>query len=156
MRAFRFRAEAALDLRRREESDALLAKAQAEARFSEAEQALAAERVRRETAQMDQAALERRGSDLGTLLWHRNWIVRLASDIEARAHDVESRARECEAARDAWQEARRRRLALERLRERAVRAFERDLAREERNALDELARIRYVMSAPGDLSHEHD
>jgi flagellar export protein FliJ len=145
MAAFRFRAGVVLDLRRREEQAALAARAQAEARFREAKDAVAAEEARRQASQRDIAALQRRGADLGTLLWHRNWIDRLAGEVERLRGVLDERARQVQHAAGLWHDARRRRLALERMRDRAWQRFQREELRSEQKAMDELARIRHVM-----------
>ena len=111
MGAFRFRAEAALDLRHRQEKDALAARGRAQARFIEANRALDAELRRREAARAELVGLERAGSTLDAILWHRNWIVRLAANLDAIQRAVYERAQEVQAADQAWHDARRRRLA---------------------------------------------
>lgn len=145
MATFRFRAEAALDLRTREEKEALLARSLAEARFREVHEALEAERRRRETAQQTLVHVQRQGSDVDTVLWHRNWIVRLAANIDQLVRDLEARAREVKAADRVWRDARKRRLALERMRELALQRFQKDELRQEMKSMDELARIRFAM-----------
>jgi flagellar export protein FliJ len=145
MAAFRFRAGAALDLRRRAEDAALAVKARAEARFREAYEAVEAADVRRAEAQATLVRVERQGSDVDTVLWHRNWIVRLTADLGQLRRDLDARAREVRAAGDAWREARRRRMAIERMRDRAWQRFQKEALREEMASMDELARIRFVM-----------
>jgi len=145
MATFRFRAEAALDLRRREEKDALLVRARAEARFREAHATLVAEERRRETAQANLVLIQRQGSEVETILWHRNWIVRLAANVDQFRRELEERAKEVRAADALWREARKRRMALERMRDLAQHRFQKDELRQEMKSMDELARIRYVM-----------
>jgi len=145
MAEFRFRAEAALDLRKREEQETLIARSLAEARFREVHEALLAEQRRREQAQKDLVHVERQGSDVDTVLWHRNWIVRLAANIDQLVRDLEARAREVKAADRVWRDARKRRLALERMRELALQRFQKDELRREMKSMDELARIRFAM-----------
>jgi len=145
MATFRFRAEAALDLRKREERDALIARSQAEARFREVHEALLAEQRRREQAQRDLVHVERQGSDVETVLWHRNWIVRLAVNIDRLRRELEERAREVKKADGVWREARKRRMALERMRDLALQRFRKDELRQEMKSMDELARIRFAM-----------
>ena len=145
MATFRFRAEAALDLRKREEKDALIARSHAEARFREVHEALLAEQARRETAQTNLVHVQRQGSDVDTVLWHRNWIVRLAANVDRLRGDLEGRAREVKAADGVWRDARKRRMALERMRELALQRFQKDELRQEMKSMDELARIRFAM-----------
>ena len=145
MAAFRFRAAVALDLRRAAESTALAARAGAEARFHEAHRVLQATQFSRDQAQRHLTDVQRGGSNVETILWHRNWIVRLGVSVDERRRELEARALDVRAADLAWRDARRRRLALERLRERAFRRFQYEEHRAEMKAMDELARIRYVM-----------
>ena len=144
MTPFRFRAGAALDIRRREEDAAASALVRAEAHFFEANRAYADMEQARARAQTERAAQTTRGIDAVALMWHRNWIVRL----EAMVDDLRTSRGIAEAAvttaRQAWQFARRRRLALERMRDRALHRH-RDAARLlEAKELDELARIRFT------------
>ena len=144
MSPFRFRAAAALDLRRRQEQDAgaRLARAEADLRAAEA-QAADAEGARRD-AQQQLGTLERRGSDVVTLMWHRNWIVRLTNDLAARRQRVDQQTQAVRHAERDWRQARQRRLALERLHDRALRRHRQDQQREELKVIDELARLRFV------------
>jgi flagellar export protein FliJ len=148
MAAFHFRAAVALDLRRREETTAAAALSRAEARFHEAEAERDRSDAERVAAQADLVAIARRGIDPGALEWHRNWIVRLAANAGRRRREVDDRARDVRTATTAWHECRRRRLALERLRDRAWRQFAEAERRDENRAMDELARIRFVMAEP--------
>ena len=144
MATFRFRAAVVLDLRIKQEQAALRLRSQAEARFREAVGAVAAAEGRRHVSQQELAALERRGSELGAILWHRNWIDRLRGLVELTCRDREDRARELADADGRWRETRRRRLAIERLRDRALERFRKDEQRRDQKAMDELARIRYL------------
>jgi flagellar export protein FliJ len=142
---FRFRAAAVLDLRLREEQAATALKTQAEARFAASRALLEAEETRRRESQDELVATERRGADVGTVLWHRNWIVRLAGSVDHLRRELQARAQEVGIAEARWRDARRKRLAIERLRDRAWRRFQRDEGQREQKAMDELARIRHVM-----------
>ena len=144
MATFRFRAAVVLDLRLKQEQAALAVRSQAEGRFREAVGTVTATETRRHGSQQELAALERRGSDLGAILWHRNWIDRLRGLVELACRDRDDRARELAAADERWRETRRRRLAIERLRDRAWERFQKDERRREQKDMDELARIRYL------------
>jgi flagellar export protein FliJ len=144
MATFRFRAAIVLDLRTKQEQAALALRSQAEARFREAAGTVTATEARRHVSQQELAALERRGSELGAILWHRNWIDRLRGLVELACRDRDDRARELAAADGRWRETRRRRLAIERLRDRAWQRFQKDEQRREQKAMDELARIRHL------------
>lgn len=145
MATFRFRAAVALDLRLAQETAALQERARVHTRFLEAKRAADAEQARRDGAQADLVTLERGGAELDTILWHRNWIVRLAANVDGLQRELYERAKDVRAADEAWHEARRRRLALERMKDRAWQRFQKAELREEMKQMDELARIRYVM-----------
>ncbi|MCC7010573.1 MAG: flagellar export protein FliJ [Acidobacteria bacterium] len=146
MATFRFRAAAALERRREDETQALADLARVQARFHEASTSVEAEVARRARAEADAAVVQRRGCDAETLLWHRNWILRLASAVERLRQERDACAADVERARAAWMEARRRRLALERMKERAWRRFQLAEQRQTAKELDELARLRFVAS----------
>jgi flagellar export protein FliJ len=145
MADFRFRAGAALELRRQQETAAATDLARAEAHFREAEAQVTHAEQQRRTAQDQQLSAERLGSDAGTLAWHRNWIVRLAVTVDTLRQDVEARALVVRQTEQNWRDARRRRLALERMRERAWRRYQQEQQRQELKVIDELARLRFVM-----------
>lgn len=146
MAEFRFRAAAALELRKQQETAASTALARAEALFREAEARVQQAARDRQAAQETQRSAERRGTDAGTIEWHRNWIVRLTTAVDALARDVEARALAVTQAEQQWREARRRRLTLERMRERAWRRYQQEQQRQELKVIDELARLRFVMA----------
>jgi flagellar export protein FliJ len=146
MTPFRFRAAAALDVRRREEGDAAAALARATAHFHEAKDACAAierERARARQAQAEQAG---RGIDGATLFWHRNWMTRLQATLDQLQLDAARRALAMEQAEQRWRLARRRRLALDRLHDRALARHRAGEARRELKVIDELARLRHAMA----------
>jgi flagellar export protein FliJ len=144
MATFRFRAAAALELRAREERDALLVLSQAQGRFRERDGVLAAALAAFDRARDDEQQLQGRGADHGLLMWHRNWIVGLAGAVERARRDLDTERAAMHAAEQAWWHARRRTLALEKLRDRARARFLAAEHRAELQAIDELARIRYV------------
>ena len=156
MREFRFRAAAALELRRQQESAAGAVLAQAEARFREAEVVLAAGIAKRCDAQAAQNDTASRGTDIATLEWHRNWIIRLAATIARLRPEVEVRAVVVRDAEAAWREARRKRLALERMKDRAWRRFQQEQQRQESKVIDELARLRFAVPGLADERTTHD
>jgi flagellar export protein FliJ len=145
MSEFRFRAAAALELRRKQETEAGTALALAEAELRASEQLAAQADHARRSAQQDLVSIERQGSDVETLLWHRNWIIRLSNDLAERHRRVSELADVVRQAEERWRQARQRRLALERMHERALRRFKQDQLRQELKVIDELARLRYVM-----------
>ena len=142
---FRFRAATALELRRQQETTAATALSRAEALFHEAEAQIERAEAARLAAQETRASVERRGTDIGTLEWHRNWIARLAVAVETVKRDADARAQVVRQAEQLWRDARRRRLALERMRERAWRRYQVEQQRQELKVIEELARLRFVM-----------
>jgi flagellar export protein FliJ len=145
MAAFRFRAAAALDLRREQERAAGVALGRSEARFHEAERAAADAAQARRDAEGSLMSTERQGTDQATLVWHRNWIARLAAAADTLAREREHAADETREARRRFYEARQRRLALERLRDRAWHRHQQQELQQELKVIDELARLRFVM-----------
>jgi flagellar export protein FliJ len=144
MATFKFRAAAALDWRRRQEDAAAvhLAAAEAALRAATADRE-AAEQVRAGARRQADAG-HRQGTDGATLAWHRNWIVYCGTVVAARMSTVECRIAELTDAKRRWYEARQRRLALERLRDRALQRFRQEQDRLEMKMLDEVARLRYL------------
>jgi flagellar export protein FliJ len=151
MAQFRFRAAAALDVRRKQEQAAEVVLAAAEARFLAADRAWTASIDDIGKAAQELETQSRAGIRPDQLDWHRNWIVRLTAKSHERR---EQRAREEQgvtSARQAWQAARRRRLMLERLRDRAFERYRRAEHLAEMKHLDELARVRFTTAA---IEHE--
>jgi flagellar export protein FliJ len=145
MTDFRFRAQVALDLRRRQEDAAATVLARAEAALREVAGQLAAAGVERQSALAGQLDAQRAGIDAGALEWHWNWINRLAATVERLGRDLEVRRLAAGEAERAWREARRRRLALERMRDRALHRHQGAQHRKEVKTIDELARLRFVL-----------
>jgi flagellar export protein FliJ len=142
-KAFTFRAQPALDLRRREHD----AKRRA---LAAAEFALAAERRRFDQAcdslcaareQLERQMLAPHAS--ASLGWHRAWIHRLERSRSALASAVAEKEAHAAAAMAVCAAARQRLESLERLKEKALRAWEdAERAREQRE-LDAAATMRY-------------
>ena len=149
MPRFRFRAKAALELRQQQEQAAAAALARFEAEFREAEASCAAVERQRLIAQGEQIAQARHGIDASTLFWHRNWIVRLQATVDELRMEMRRRADLAEAARRAWQLARQRHLALDRMRQRSFARHRAAEGREERRDIDEVARLRFTVPPMG-------
>ena len=156
MASFRFRAQVALDLRRKQEDLASEALARAEAAFREAKAQEIAAMADRQAACDARQTAERSGIGAAALEWHWNWINRLAAGIALRVRDAAAREADVAAAERAWHEARRRRRALERIRDRALRRHQQAEARKDEKAVDELARLRFVMPHAGSGGTHHD
>ena len=144
MAEFRFRAQAALDLRHKEEDAAATALAQAEAAFRRTAEQQNAKRAERETALAQRLADQCAGIGAAALEWHWNWINGLAAAVDRLGRDLEVRRVEVGTAQQAWREARRRRLVLERMRDRMLKRHQQEERRKEARNVDELARIRFV------------
>ena len=146
MADFRFRAAAALELRRQQETAAATDLARDEALLRAAEMRVAEAETQRHTSQDQQQAAERRGTDAGTLAWHRNWITRLAAVVDTLKAECDTQAQVVRQAEQRWRDARRKRLALERMRDRTWRRYQQEQQRQELKIIDELARLRFVVS----------
>jgi flagellar export protein FliJ len=141
---FRFRAQAALDLRRREyeESQRKLAEAErdrhvAQVRWHRADEAVSA-------AQRAAADAQTAAGPVHQLDWYRFWIERLAHERHAHALIVKAREQRVAEAATACQRAHQRCEALERFRDKAKRAHEAAESATERKLIDELATQRYA------------
>ncbi|MBI4265882.1 MAG: flagellar FliJ family protein [Acidobacteria bacterium] len=143
MSGFRFRAQAALDVRRRQLVTAQRDLARAEhvrdaARQGVVDADAAVARARR-------AASEQLGAPRSStaLEWYRFWILRLDHERAAAAALLSARDRDVTAAAAACLRAKQRCESLERLREKARRAHARAEADVERKTIDELAARRF-------------
>ena len=145
MRAFRFRAQPALDLRRREHDAAQRALARADAeRHRVQSRCEAADRVRAQ-ARHDADQAVRTAGHGPDREWYRFWIVRLDRERDVLQASLRACDAAVDAARAACLEARRRYEALERFREKAYEAYLADAAADERKRIDELATQRYAL-----------
>jgi flagellar export protein FliJ len=143
VRGFTFRAQAALDLRQREDEAAQRALAKADAELRAAATALREAIVRGEDARTQCANAIAAPGGLALQQWYRSWIMRLDRERDACASAVA--AREKARTRAAAERARthQRVEALERFKEKAVRAWERRAAAEEQKHLDALGTLRF-------------
>jgi flagellar export protein FliJ len=144
MARFRFRAQAALDLRLREYQLAQreLAERQRDLHLARtrSQQAAAAVDAAQEMAAEAQAAR----ATLAELDWYRFWIVRLVHERQASALHVTAREQRVSDAAAACQRAHQRCEALEKFREKARRAHDAAESATERKLIDELATRRYA------------
>ncbi len=142
MGRFRFRLEAVLELRRKRETEAkrALAEAQGLTRVAGESVAAAEDALRESQAR----ALDELSSEHATTsaVWHRNWMTRLRDDLEAAQERLRERqANEAKAAERA-RAARRDVRALERLRQRAWQEYIDGELRAQQHGLDEFATLR--------------
>jgi len=147
MAIFRFRAAAALDVRRRQEDDALAECTRKDGLKREADARCAAIGTQRQEAARALMAAVEQGQDSSMQGWHRNWITGLSAAAQVAARDAAQAAEAVGQARRVWQEARKKRLVLERLRDRAWRRFRHEETRREQLVIDELARVRFTTRA---------
>ena len=148
MATFRFRAQAARDLRRREYEEAQRQLAEAERDRGVAEGRL--HRAAGAVADAQRAARGVQASDGSTheLEWYRSWIDRLVYERHAHTLIVKARTQRAADAASACQRAHQRWEALERFYEKAKRAHEAAESAAERKLIDELATQRYAAARP--------
>jgi flagellar export protein FliJ len=150
MARFRFRAQAALDLRIREHDVARRALAAADVAHRGALAAL--DEASLAVAQAgSQASAAMSTSDASLQLeWYRSWIIGLRNQRATRAAEVTRRERDLAKARAASITAKQRLDALERLRDDARHAWERAMLAKEQREIDALATMRFVSLRRGE------
>jgi flagellar FliJ protein len=158
MKAFRFRAAGALALRRRQEDEARLAFARADAARRAVEQ-----RLHAAEAAMEQGSERLRelhtGSHPSWLLgWHRSWMTKQRLELDASRRDVAVATAAAATATAALRLAYRRRRVLERWRERAWQQYLVEARRHDAREMDQLAGLRYAAQAAEreGATNEHD
>jgi len=149
MARFIFRAAAALDLRRRQDEEAQRALAAAETRRRSAASALDAARQRLADTLAEATEIERHPGDVTARVWHRNWIVGLRLQVDRCAHTLSHHEQNVRQAALEAREAHRKREALERLHDRARRAWQDAERRAEQKVIDELAGTRFLRARAG-------
>jgi flagellar export protein FliJ len=147
MARFRFRAQAALELRRTQDEDAQRALGAAMRATSAAADALA--RAERDLVEAHQRALaeEAKATNTTRAIWYRNWIKWQQAVIAAARSALEARRDEERQAAARAMETRRRLRSLERLRDRMWKAFQLAERRAEQKEFDLLGGLRYVARA---------
>lgn len=150
MAKFIFRAQAALDLRRKQEDAARLALAEAQARLREAERDLARAEGQVADAIARARDTEAEASDPTLAIWYRNWIHRLRREVARCVQILDGRQADAKAAEAKALEARRAVRVIEKLRERAWKTHETRERREEQKNLDLLGVMQYAIRHLGD------
>jgi len=144
MRPFRFRAEAALQMRRREHDRALVMLARAQAAFVAAQQGVEAAQKTIEHADRElQQAMQTPDPQL-PLGWYRSWRLKVREDHRAAEARRDARDKDVREAAGEVSRSRQRVRSLERLRELAVAAWERESRRSDQRTMDALASMRFA------------
>jgi flagellar export protein FliJ len=145
MSSFVFRAARVLDLRRQQEDEA-----RAELQVAEARRQAASDRVSEiEHAIADSVACWRRAVSDGVsgweMDWHRSWLAGQRVEGEERSRALAAAAAVSADTRARLREAHRKRQMLERLRDRAWRAYEDEARRRENREMDAIAGLRFFL-----------
>jgi flagellar protein FliJ len=154
MRQFRFRAQSALDLRRKveEAAERALAVAQAAVRAAEEGTASADRALKSATERANESTASATGAH--ELIWYRNWILSKRAALADRRRAEQQRRAEAHHAAEALIKARRERKALELLRDKAWRAHVQTERRNEQKDLDLLGAISHGIRRTGGGGHE--
>jgi len=145
MKAFQFRPQPALDLRRAEEEAAQRVLAIAQAALSRAEQSVDAALDAVDDACARGTASFAEARSAFELEWHRNWMTGLERNVARTRQQREERRVDVKTATLKAHDARRAVRALERLRERAWQAYQALERREEQKALDLLGSLQHAV-----------
>ena len=156
MRPFRFRPQAVLELRRREEETLqnALARQRAETARAYALVDAAAQTARAAAATL--AATTAAGAAQAVLEWHRSWIGKLKRDLASCAIAATEAEQATARAAALLGKAVQRRRVLERLRERAWRRYRVESDREQLRDMDRLAGLRHFAQATDLGGEPHD
>jgi flagellar export protein FliJ len=144
MRPFRFRAQAALQLRRREHDQALVHLARVQNAQAAAARAVDGANLAMRDAETRLAAAVTSPSPAAPIDWYRSWRVRCAADCAQRQQQL----RDCEArmqeATHAVTETYKRVRSLERLHDKTLAVWQSAARQEEQKTMDELAASKFV------------
>lgn len=149
MKPFVFRAQVALEVRRRRDEDAQRELAAAEMRRRAASEHLDHARATLQQGLAQATLAERRPGNLAAHVWHRNWIVGQRLEVARCAAQVRERERELEDAAQRATVAHRQRESLERLHDRGLSAWQDAARHAEQKAIDELAGMRFWRARAG-------
>ena len=156
MRPFRFRAQAALDLRLTQEEQALraLAKARETAARADARTENAIGAVSQADREFQDA--QRDGVSGSLIGWHRSWIAKQRLEVDARKREAAISAAVVERAAASVRDRHRDRRTLERLRDRSRRAYDLEVGRQDTREMNMLAGLRYLAHAGQDGGSQGD
>ena len=146
-KGFRFRAQAALDLRQREHDAARRVLAKAEADLREAGRVLHEATQCADEARAQCAARMQEPGGHVQAQWYRSWILRLDRERALAANAVTSRQAQVAEATAACTRSRQRVESLERFKEKASQEWERQALAEEQKHIDALATMRFTTSS---------
>ena len=144
MKKFKFRAQAALDLRQRALEDAPRQLARTEELRDAARRRLQEAEAAAGRARPEATETERTAADVTALQWYRFWILRLDHERTAHAATLAARERDVTQAAAACMRARQRRESLDRFRRKAQAAHEDAEQAAEMKLIDELATRRFA------------
>jgi flagellar export protein FliJ len=147
---FIFRAQVALDLRRKQEDAARLALAEAQSRLQLAEWELHGAQTRLTEAMTRARDTEAEAADPTLAIWYRNWIHRQRREVARCLQILDNRQADVKAAEAKAMEARRAVRVLEKLRDRAWSEHNTRERRDEQKALDMLGVMQYAIRHMGD------
>jgi flagellar export protein FliJ len=142
MRPFKFRPQVALDLRQRRDEAAQRELAAANAAASAAEADLDHSLAAKAQAQARAAADHARATGVESLVWHRNWIAAQQRDVLRRRAALERRRADADAARERATRTHIDVRVLEKVKDRAWRAYNVEAGRAEQRDMDWLAVLR--------------
>jgi len=156
MRPFRFRAQAALDLRLKQEEQALraLAKARDTAARADARTENAIGAVSHADRAFEDA--QREGVSGNLIGWHRSWIAKQRLEVDARKREAAISAAIVERAAASVRDTHRQRRTLERLRDRSRRGYDLEVGRQDTREMNMLAGLRYLAHAGQDGGSKGD
>ena len=149
MRPFKFRAQVALDVRRRRDEAAQRDLAAANAAASAAEADLDQSLASKAQAQARAAADLAQASGVESIVWHRNWIAARQRDVLRRRAALERRRSDADAARERAIRTHIDVRVLEKYKDRAWRAYTVEAGRAEQKDMDWLAVLRATARADG-------
>jgi flagellar export protein FliJ len=147
---FIFRAQVALDLRRKQEDVARLALAEAQSRLHLAEWDLQSAQTQLAEGLARARDTEAEASDPTLAIWYRNWIHRQRREVARCLQILDGRQADVKEAEAKAMEARRAVRMLEKLKDRAWSEHTTRERRDEQKALDLLGVMQYAIRHMGD------
>jgi flagellar protein FliJ len=147
MRPFRFRAQAALELRVKQEEDARRGLARAPDAADRARERIASAASGVAAADQQFLAAQQEGATGWLIGWHQSWMARQRLDVDARKREAAISAVAVERAATSVRDTHRQRRTLERLRDRSHRAYDLEVGRQDVREMNTLAGLRFVAQA---------